>query len=79
MTLAIIAPSFDHLSETFIADHVRTLAPGRTVLISQDGRGSAGLRRPGARDVQPAFTAFGPGTRGSRSCASGSAAASARP
>ena len=32
--LAIVAPSFNHLSETFIADHVRTLAPGRTVLIA---------------------------------------------
>ena len=48
------------LSETFIADHVRTLAPGRTVLVSQDGRGSAGYGCPVLGHVQPAFTAFGP-------------------
>ena len=32
--LAIAAPSFDKPSETFIRDHVRTLAPGRTVLLA---------------------------------------------
>jgi glycosyltransferase involved in cell wall biosynthesis len=58
--LAIVAPSFNHLSETFIADHVRTLLPGRTVLISQDGRGSAGYGLPVLAHVQPPFTAFGP-------------------
>ena len=58
--LAIVAPSFNHLSETFIADHVRTLAPGRTVLVSQDGRGSAGYGCPVLGHVQPAFTSFGP-------------------
>ena len=58
--LAIVAPSFNHLSETFIADHVRTLAPGRTVLVSQDGRGSAGYGCPVLAHVQPAFTSFGP-------------------
>jgi colanic acid/amylovoran biosynthesis glycosyltransferase len=58
--LAIVAPSFNHLSETFIADHVRTLAPGRTVLVSQDGRGSAGYGVPVLAHVQPPFTAFGP-------------------
>lgn len=32
--LAIAAPSFGNISETFIHDHVRKLLPGRTVLIS---------------------------------------------
>jgi glycosyltransferase involved in cell wall biosynthesis len=58
--LALVAPSFGQLSETFIADHVRTLAPGRTVLVSQDGRGSAGYGCPVLAHVQPGFTAFGP-------------------
>ena len=31
MTLALVAPTFNAVSETFIADHVRTLAPGATV------------------------------------------------
>jgi colanic acid/amylovoran biosynthesis glycosyltransferase len=36
--LAIVAPSFNQVSETFVADHVRELAPGATVLVCQDGR-----------------------------------------
>ena len=35
--LAIVAPSFNQVSETFVADHVRELAPGATVLVCQDG------------------------------------------
>jgi colanic acid/amylovoran biosynthesis glycosyltransferase len=58
--LAIFAPSFGYLSETFIADHVRHLAPGRTVLVSQDGRGSAGYGCPVLAHVAPEFTGFGP-------------------
>jgi glycosyltransferase involved in cell wall biosynthesis len=58
--LAIAAPSFGHISETFIADHVRHLVPGRIVLISQDGRGSAGYGCPVLSHLQPGFTAFGP-------------------
>jgi glycosyltransferase involved in cell wall biosynthesis len=58
--LAIFAPSFGNLSETFIADHARHLAPGRTVLVSQDGRGSAGYGYPVLAHVAPGFTAFGP-------------------
>lgn len=39
--LAIVSPSFNQVSETFVADHVRTLAPGRTVLVCQNGTGAA--------------------------------------
>jgi colanic acid/amylovoran biosynthesis glycosyltransferase len=35
-TLAIAAPSFSQVSETFIRDHVCHIAPGSTVLICQD-------------------------------------------
>jgi colanic acid/amylovoran biosynthesis glycosyltransferase len=38
--LALVAPSFNQVSETFIADHVKTLAPGRTVLVCQDAFGA---------------------------------------
>ena len=38
--LAIAAPSFDAVSETFIRDHTRFLAPGRTVLLCQRSSGS---------------------------------------
>lgn len=38
--LAIAAPSFDAVSETFIRDHTRFLAPGRTVLLCRRSSGS---------------------------------------
>jgi glycosyltransferase involved in cell wall biosynthesis len=38
--LAIVAPSFGAASETFVARHARELAPGRTLLVCQDGRGA---------------------------------------
>lgn len=38
--LAIVAPSFGQVSETFIANDVTSLAPGATVLVCQDGRGA---------------------------------------
>lgn len=44
--LAIVSPTFNQVSETFVADHVRTLAPGRTVLVCQDGAGAAGFGCP---------------------------------
>ena len=31
--LAIVAPSFNQISETFVADHARALMPGATVLV----------------------------------------------
>ncbi len=34
--LAIAAPSFNQPSETFIRDHVRTIAPSETVLICHE-------------------------------------------
>ena len=44
--LAIAAPSFNQVSETFVADHVAALAPGRTVLVCQDGTGAERHGRP---------------------------------
>lgn len=40
VNVAIVAPSFGLVSETFIAYHVRQLAPGSTVLICNDERGA---------------------------------------
>jgi hypothetical protein len=62
--LALLAPSFGHVSETFIADHARRLAPGATVLVSQDGRGSAGYGYPVLGHLQPNSRASGRSTRG---------------
>ena len=53
--LAIVAPSFNQVSETFVADHVRELAPGATVLVCQDGRDAERFGLPGAR--RPRFRA----------------------
>lgn len=58
--LAIIAPAFNVVSETFIADHARTLAPGGTALVCQDGRGTEGYGYPVLSHIQPAPTCFGP-------------------
>lgn len=44
--LAIVNPSFNQVSETFVADHVRRLAPGRTVLVCQDGVGAERFGHP---------------------------------
>lgn len=44
--LAIAAPSFDRPSETFIRDHVRMIAPGKTVLICTDDREAGQLHCP---------------------------------
>ncbi len=60
MTLAIVAPSFDVVSETFIADHVRTLAPGRTVLVCRDGTGAERFGCPVLSHLSPEVTSFGP-------------------
>ena len=38
--LAIATPSFGKPSETFIHDHVRSIAPGRTVLLCYEGPGT---------------------------------------
>jgi glycosyltransferase involved in cell wall biosynthesis len=60
VTLALVAPSFDAVSETFIADHVRTLAPGRTVLVCRDSRGAERYGCPVLSHVAPEPVAFGP-------------------
>lgn len=45
-SLAIAAPSFRGSSETFIRAHVRTVAPGTTVLLCEDGHDSERLGCP---------------------------------
>lgn len=60
MTLALVAPSFNAVSETFIADHVRTLAPGRTVLVCRDSRGTEFLDCPVLSHIRPDYASFGP-------------------
>ena len=53
--VAIAAPSFDAPSETFIRDHVRTIAPGRTALICLSGTAGGGLALPAIEGVQPSW------------------------
>ena len=52
--LAIAAPSFNQVSETFVADHARTLLPAATVLVCQDGRQAERFGHPVLSDVGPA-------------------------
>ena len=77
--LAIVAPSFGQLSETFIADHVRDLAPGphRAGLARTAAAAPATATRCSPTS-SPSFTAFGPLDGCSRTCASACAAASGR-
>ena len=49
--LAIAAPSFNQVSETFVADHVAALWPRRTVLVCQDGTGAERHGRPVLADL----------------------------
>lgn len=56
--LAIVAPGFNGVSETFIAGHARSLAPGRTVLVCQDSRGAEAYGYPVLSHLQPAPTVF---------------------
>jgi colanic acid/amylovoran biosynthesis glycosyltransferase len=56
--LAIVCPTFNQVSETFVADHVRSLAPGRTVLICRDGRGAERFGCPVLSHVNPDYTHF---------------------
>ena len=49
--LAIVAPSFNQVSETFVADHVCELAPGATVLVCQDGRDAERFGLPVLADL----------------------------
>lgn len=59
MTLALVAPSFDAVSETFIADHVRTLAPGNTVLVCRESLGAEQYGLPVLSHMAPEPVAFG--------------------
>jgi len=58
--LALLAPSFNLVSETFIADHARRLAPGATLLVCQDSRGAEALGYPVLSHLQPRPTGLGP-------------------
>jgi colanic acid/amylovoran biosynthesis glycosyltransferase len=53
--LAIFAPTFDQISQTFVRDHVETLAPGRTVLLSLDSPGTEQFGCPVLSHVEPRF------------------------
>ena len=57
--LALAAPSFNLVSETFIANHAQTLAPGRTVLVCQDSCGAEAYGYPVLSHVNPEPTGFG--------------------
>jgi colanic acid/amylovoran biosynthesis glycosyltransferase len=60
--LAIVAPTFNQVSETFVADHARALSPGATVLVCQDGRRAERFGHPVLSDIGPAKPwAGGPG------------------
>ena len=59
MKLALVAPTFNAVSETFIADHVRTLAPEATVLVTRDSLGSEKYGVPVLSQVGPDYTTFG--------------------
>jgi glycosyltransferase involved in cell wall biosynthesis len=50
--LAIAAPSFNAPSETFIRNHVRTLAPGATILLCQDDRDAEKFGYPVLSPIQ---------------------------
>lgn len=54
MTLAIVANSLNAPSETFIRAHVRDIAPGRTVVLCQDGSGAVDLAVPVLSDIRRA-------------------------
>jgi colanic acid/amylovoran biosynthesis glycosyltransferase len=56
--LAIVAPSFNQYSETFIAYHARMLAPGRTVLVCKDSLGAHTYGYPVLSHVNPKLTHF---------------------
>ena len=51
--LAIAAYSLSAPSETFIRNHVRTLAPSQTILLCQDGKGTKVLGCPVLSNIDP--------------------------
>lgn len=58
--LAIAAPSFCQASETFVIHHVRTLAPGATVLVCFDSVGAERFGHPVLSHLKPAYSPPGP-------------------
>lgn len=56
MTIAIAAPSFQVPSETFIRAHVRTILPGATVLLCDDGGGVEAFGCPTLAGLEPQST-----------------------
>ena len=59
MTLAIVAPNFNQVSETFVIDHVRTLAPDNTVLVCDSGVGAESFGYPVLSHVKPELSGTG--------------------
>jgi colanic acid/amylovoran biosynthesis glycosyltransferase len=57
--LAIVCPTFNQVSETFVVDHVQSLWPGNTVLVCQDGRRAERFGCPVLSNVISKYT--GPG------------------
>lgn len=55
--LCVAAARFDLPSETFIRDHTRSLAPGRTVLVCQHADATAGLASSVLADMASPFPA----------------------
>ena len=55
--LAIVAPNFNQISETFVDDHARNLAPGRTALVCMDGTGAERYGHPVLSHLNPAYAA----------------------
>lgn len=53
VTLAIVSPTFNQVSETFVADHARALAPEGTILLCQDGRKAERFGHPVLSDIGP--------------------------
>src|SRR5262245_57108212 len=53
MTLCIAHYKFGLVSETFISDHIRSIAPGKTVLLCRDGLGAEKYGCPVLLDVDP--------------------------
>src|SRR5262245_58274007 len=51
MTFCIAAPDFSQISETFIRDHVRSIAPDETILVCRDGSGTDQLGCPVLSDI----------------------------
>ena len=53
--LAIIAPSFNQVSETFVADHAANLAPGHTVLVCNNSLGAERFGHPVLSHLTPDY------------------------